>query len=728
MALSQTIRPTLYIGLGGTGREVLLRLRRRVFNVFGTATLPWTRFLYVDSDMCPVDTAFREVDLRPGERVALFDEGTSATIEKLLRTPETFSFIHEWLDERTLADWFHRGLVSRVEVQHPISHGAMGVRGFGRLMFFLKFAEIESAVKNTLSALCQADTIVQTQYFRREHHLGDTYMAHPEPPMVQIVSSAAGGTGAGTLIDFAFFFRHLEATVCRLAGITSYVFLPNVYDSDAKSGPRAARGYANAYATLKELNHFCFRYFGDGVAGPTADFEVSWQERKPLKVMGPPVNVTHLFEMRNTSGVSLPPESRQELFSVLAEYLFLDATSDAFSSAVRSGASAVGPALAGMNFIDGRSGFHQAFSRRFAAFGLSKLEVPANTIRAACAAQLGADIAGYLLRESQDGAFKYDALEALTDAQLNVEGIVNSFESGWRDITARAINTYFDKQVAGSFDEPGRFASALDELRWRLFAFDMSKRDRMGEVALFLQARFDAVLTRGLQRADNLLRNTCLESITSGLTATLRSGGCLNSCVQQLTMFVSVDIVHKCEDNRRWAQVCHERQCGVYADLAAANPSVNVRLLGALNWTRSILLERLRDATTDLFHCEAQFLLYRLAHQVISCLRSHLDCSRRKNLHQLSDFAKVYAVDCDRRVTELQEAAAFKGALFCRLFDKQLDWKGFYNLDGRENDGANGGIDAAKEFELMTTGLGLGGALIEMAEYLEKHGFEESLQ
>lgn len=44
------IRPTLYIGLGGTGKEVLLRLRRRVCDEFGTQTLPWTRFLYIDCD------------------------------------------------------------------------------------------------------------------------------------------------------------------------------------------------------------------------------------------------------------------------------------------------------------------------------------------------------------------------------------------------------------------------------------------------------------------------------------------------------------------------------------------------------------------------------------------------------------------------------------------------------------------------------------------------------
>jgi hypothetical protein len=111
MTVLQPIRPTLYIGVGGTGKEVLQQLRRRVFDVFGIPTLPWTRFLYVDSDMCPVDNAFREVDLGSGERVALFDQGTPATIDRVLLKPEAFSFIHEWLDRRILADWLPQSSV-----------------------------------------------------------------------------------------------------------------------------------------------------------------------------------------------------------------------------------------------------------------------------------------------------------------------------------------------------------------------------------------------------------------------------------------------------------------------------------------------------------------------------------------------------------------------------------------------------------------------------------------
>src|ERR1043165_2230940 len=43
-----SVEPTLLIGLGGTGREVLLRLRRRFF-LAGYPVQPWISYLWVDT-------------------------------------------------------------------------------------------------------------------------------------------------------------------------------------------------------------------------------------------------------------------------------------------------------------------------------------------------------------------------------------------------------------------------------------------------------------------------------------------------------------------------------------------------------------------------------------------------------------------------------------------------------------------------------------------------------
>ena len=42
--------PTLFVGLGGSGKEVLLRIRRRFFTKYRVPRLPMTRFLWLDTD------------------------------------------------------------------------------------------------------------------------------------------------------------------------------------------------------------------------------------------------------------------------------------------------------------------------------------------------------------------------------------------------------------------------------------------------------------------------------------------------------------------------------------------------------------------------------------------------------------------------------------------------------------------------------------------------------
>ena len=43
--------PTLYVGLGGTGKDVLLRLRWWIFDKWRRPSLPFTKFLWLDTDV-----------------------------------------------------------------------------------------------------------------------------------------------------------------------------------------------------------------------------------------------------------------------------------------------------------------------------------------------------------------------------------------------------------------------------------------------------------------------------------------------------------------------------------------------------------------------------------------------------------------------------------------------------------------------------------------------------
>src|SRR5688572_15181772 len=77
------VGPTLIIGLGGTGKEVLLRLRRKIVEQYGSIDrLPFLRFMHVDTDKTQMaseqydlraadDPLYREVQFTTGERIDL---------------------------------------------------------------------------------------------------------------------------------------------------------------------------------------------------------------------------------------------------------------------------------------------------------------------------------------------------------------------------------------------------------------------------------------------------------------------------------------------------------------------------------------------------------------------------------------------------------------------------------------------------------------------------------
>ena len=58
-----SIRPTVLIGLGGTGKEVLRRLRRMFYEKYRMVGLPVMEYLWFDTDIRNIDIMENETDL-----------------------------------------------------------------------------------------------------------------------------------------------------------------------------------------------------------------------------------------------------------------------------------------------------------------------------------------------------------------------------------------------------------------------------------------------------------------------------------------------------------------------------------------------------------------------------------------------------------------------------------------------------------------------------------------
>lgn len=725
----QPIRPTLYIGLGGTGKEVLLRLRRRFYERFRTGVLPCTRFLWMDTDTRDLDArgkafdaALSSVAFEEQEKVALLNGTVGEAATDIFRNRQKWSYIHNWLYDEV--ETYGR----------EISNGAGGVRAVGRLMFMTNFTNIESAVKRALMGLREATTLVETQRFYGEHGLGEADMDPNGLPMVCVVSSVAGGTGAGTLLDLTFLLRYLEGTVQGLDSIASYVFLPNVYYSDANAGERAGRSYGNAYAALKELDHFCLRIAREGAAqggGVGIDFDVTWQDKRPLKVTGPPDSVTYLLEMRNTAGVSLASDNRGELFSMLAESLYLDLLPGPFASAKRSDYSNIVQSLAGPAGVNSETGgvkLPQTFSRRFASCGLSKIEVPQDMIRAACAAQLGADVGAYLLRDLPDQNVGMEVRNDMAHAELDRDGIPSLFKTEWKSLIDGAVEDVFRRSAIKQPADVVEIGVKLDDLEKKLTYALGNDRVKWGDAIKHLRNQSGPVAEDAKRRCETLLRERALENPARGLNTAMRDGGYLDECIAGLKALGSPEEAGvpaafpsnrdaSAKDALAWTVVRKD----LLDEMTQAMTGFTVKALGASDWTLSILVGRLKDAAKQVLLCQAEACLFVEANKTALAVIKLLE-QRKKDLQKFVEFAQIYARESADRAADLQNVESATQVLIFRLYDKTKHWESYYCLGRDQDSGDSLKVDSEKEYAKLAGVIGTNAGILDMAASLEREG------
>lgn len=222
--------PSLVIGLGGVGSQVLRLFRRALADRYGVKSLPHIRMMAADTD--------------PASLRALTHEqfhGQALTADELFHTglgrPSRYlrgdlvAGIDTWLGHSTL-------------YRLPKNPGAAELRAFGRLAFLDHAANFARRIRTQLEACRHADALAESN---RVTHLG----VRNTGPRVYIVAGLAGGTGGGMFIDAAYLARSILSQLGEAAPqVIGLLLLP---PCDRLVGPSAL---ANAHAALMELNHF----------------------------------------------------------------------------------------------------------------------------------------------------------------------------------------------------------------------------------------------------------------------------------------------------------------------------------------------------------------------------------------------------------------------------------------------------------------------------------------
>lgn len=394
------VAPTILIGLGGSGKEVLLRLRRRFYERYNVFGFPTMAYLWVDTDTQNTDIDGQALDhimesvaFQQEERVNAEIQGGS--FKEYFRNQRSSPHIFNWLDQKLAA-------------QGQVLNGAGQVRPLGRLAFFHSYI-------NILNRLSDAWAKVRDDAAHRE--MLNRYGIEVDAGALNVilVFSVAGGTGSGMFLDMAFLCRE----VLTDPNITGYLLLPSIFADSINSNKKL---FANGYAALKELEYYSWRKDvdpeGTGEANETAaalsrhDFLADWANRghekdiKRTAIMAPAFNTCYLIDNVTQGGGTIRPGDKKYLCDMIAENIFLNFSAEEFSRAKDSIRSNLEQYLGKPLYYpyDGHGaegGYTELLSQRFSTMGFSKLFVPVDRIRRACGYQLALDLIGRWLTPNE---------------------------------------------------------------------------------------------------------------------------------------------------------------------------------------------------------------------------------------------------------------------------------------------------------------------------------------
>lgn len=222
-----TIYPTMVVGVGGMGTNTVRAVKRRFRNVWGGDQLPgMIQLMALDTE--PLVNRLDQEPLFADEFAYMGKFDATRLVANLDQHPE----IARWWNYPSIPLGY-------------IHNGAKQLRPIGRLCFFRNYVTFKQLLETKLTNLDKIRDMEMAQ--NRGFPVVGNYQ------LIYIVSSLCGGTGSGMFMDTA---HRIRAQVRNNARIVGIFYLPDVLEAEITSDLQRRRIRANAYAALKELNHF----------------------------------------------------------------------------------------------------------------------------------------------------------------------------------------------------------------------------------------------------------------------------------------------------------------------------------------------------------------------------------------------------------------------------------------------------------------------------------------
>lgn len=302
---NRSIKRTLCIGLGGTGRDVLMRIRRLIIDRYGKLSeLPILSFVHIDTDKSATQiSGLRTGKTYRGEDILFRDaEKVTATMTSIDINNIVQGLEHRSAYERQgpydhIGCWLPPQILKDLKA---IEEGAKGIRPVGRLAFFHNYRKIKAAIETADKLTRGHDAILVKKGFIVEPGLN-----------IFIVGSLCGGTGSGMFLDVAYTLRRMYGE--KGAQMFSYLIIsPDLYGNTPNMN-------ANTYAALKELNYY---------TTPETEFKACYdpQNLEIVQEKRPPFDYVYLVSNQTANDYKITEKSK--LANVIASKIILDFCSE----------------------------------------------------------------------------------------------------------------------------------------------------------------------------------------------------------------------------------------------------------------------------------------------------------------------------------------------------------------------------------------------------------------
>jgi tubulin-like protein len=284
MKSNVVFRPTVVIGLGGTGYGAVLKLKKHFRDAYGSVP-QIIRFLTFDT----TETVEHSERARDGLPVTL-EPRTERHIIQVANPAGLLGNGNEHIDS-----WWPRNI--------PISAivaGAGQVRARGRLALFAKSEEIITAIREAIRDV----NLIKS---RKEMYKDDFLVSERGGVEIYIVASLAGGTGSGMFLDAAFIARSFVDSTSNITGV---LVLPGIFAG--KAGVHLVK--PNSFGALKELEQF-------SNLGLQNHFTIEYGTYHRVEARQPPFDLVYLIDNTNELGRGI--KETAELQSIIAQGMYL---------------------------------------------------------------------------------------------------------------------------------------------------------------------------------------------------------------------------------------------------------------------------------------------------------------------------------------------------------------------------------------------------------------------